>query len=278
MTTGAARQLFRSFQEVRKKRSLLQQVRDYRRFVPLHFETDDYRITTAADGNELLKVLQLRHEVFVEEWQGRRTAHGLDVDDYDFVADHLMIFDKRIDEVVGTYRLISSHFTHQFYSSSEFHIDEFLRTPSVKLELGRACIHSNYRDGNSIDLLWKGLSRYIALTKTEFLFGCSSVKTESPALVSRLFRTLQDQGSWMDAYSIRPTFDYVLDGFNNSPSQPLSANEKRETIPPLLRSYLHAGAMVYGHPALDVDFACVDLLTILDWKNLNKRFRSRFGA
>lgn len=282
ISTGAAKQLFRSFQETRKKRSVLQQVREYRRFVPLHFETDDFLITTAAGGTELLKVLELRHEVFVQEWQGRSAGHGLDVDDFDFVADHLMIFDKRIQEVIGTYRLISSHFTHGFYSSSEFELREFLRLPAVKLELGRACVHPNFRDGNSIDLLWKGLTRYIALTKTEFLFGCSSIKTTNATQINRLHRTLRDQGSWVDEFGVRSTDEYRLHGFAGVGDEaarlcsPLDQVERRELIPPLLRSYLHAGAKVYGHPAFDADFACVDLLTILNWSDLNRRFRTRF--
>ncbi len=278
LSTGTARQLFKSFQEVRKKRSILQQVRGYSPMVSMRHETDDFIIKTASGGPDLLKALQLRHEVFVQEWQGRTAGHGLDVDEFDFFADHLMIIDKRIDEVIGTYRLISSHYSQSFYSSTEFQLRNFLKVPAVKLELGRACVHPNYRDGNSIDLLWKGLSRYIALTRTEFLFGCSSVKSEDPKDVSRLIKSIADQGSWTDEFSIRPTFEYVMHGFDANAEQGLSLEEKRGFIPPLLRSYLHAGAMVYGHPAYDADFACVDLLTILDWKKLNRRFRSRFTA
>ena len=177
---------------------------------------------------------------------------------------------------MGTYRLLSSHFTHDFYSSSEFELGDFLRVPAVKLELGRACVHSNYRNGNTIDLLWKGLSRYIMETKTEYLFGCSSVKTVSPEAMNRLFRTLHDQEGLTDEYQIRPTWDYRFPGFLSSGPEPMSAVERRELLPPLLRSYLNAGAKVHGWPALDREFQCTDLLTILDWTKLNPRFRSRF--
>src|SRR5690606_22570614 len=122
------------------------------------------------NGSELLKILQLRHDIFVKEWQGRKTYHGLDVDNYDFAGDHLMIIDKSNNEVVGTYRLLCSKFTDRFYSQSEFHMDEFLRWPVVKLELGRACVHPQYRDGSTIDLLWKGLTRYIDEVEARYLF------------------------------------------------------------------------------------------------------------
>ena len=139
--------------------------------------------------------------------------HGLDVDQFDFNADHLMIVDKRLNEVVGTYRLMSSHFTHDFYSASEFEIDDFIRMPTVKLELGRACVHTGYRDGSTIDLLWKGLTRYIFATKTEFLFGCASIKSMDPLLMVRLYKTLRDQEMWRDDYRIRASWDHQFPGF-----------------------------------------------------------------
>lgn len=276
--TVTAKRLIRTFHEARQKKSYYSRVREFRGFVPIRYETDDFLVTTAQSGPELLKVLQLRHQVFVEEWQGRRAFHGLDVDAYDFNADHLLIIDKRVDETIGTYRLLSSHFTHNFYSSSEFLMGEFLRTPSVKLELGRACVQAAHRNGNTMDLLWKGLVQYITKTKTEFLFGCSSLKSTDMGTVQRLLQSMQQDEQWSDEYSVRPHWDYQYPGFIGVAGESLSVSERRELMPPLLRSYLNAGAKVYGWPALDRDFACTDLLTILDWKQLHPRFQSRFVA
>jgi len=274
--TSTAANLLRSFREARQHKSILQRVRSYRPFVDIRIETHDHIVTTAGGGSQLLKVMELRHEVFVEEWQGRRAFHGLDTDDYDFDADHLILIDKDLNEVVGTYRLRCSHFTHNFYSSSEFELDEFLRVPAVRLELGRACIHPNFRNGRTLDLLWKGLCQYIMKTKSEYLFGCASLRTVNPVEVSRMLRTLGDQGLWVRESAIRPTPDYQFPLACVDGAAPLSAVERRELISPLLRSYLHAGAQVYGLPALDTDFMCTDILTILDWRRLSPRFQSRF--
>lgn len=274
---GAATQsILRRFQEARQQRSLLTRLREYQGFVSISYETDDFLVTTAKDGAGLREALELRHEIFVQEWQGRRAHHGLDVDDYDFQADHLIIFDKRARQVVGTYRLLCSHFTHQFYSAGEFKLDAFLRTPTVKLEMGRACVRESHRDGATIDLLWKGLSRYIFKTKSEFLFGCASIKSVDPKLLGRVYRTLRDQGDWCDTHEVRAQWDYQFPGFSILESEVLTNEERREMVPPLLRSYLLAGAKVHGWPALDRDFACVDLLTILDWKQLKPKFQSRY--
>lgn len=268
----------RTFQEARQKKSLYQRVRDYRGFVKVAYETDDFLVTTAQTGSDLFRLLSLRHEIFLKEWQGRSAYHGLDVDRYDFSADHLIIVDKRINEIVGTYRLLSSHFTSDFYSASEFEMAEFLRLPAVKLEMGRACVHANYRDGNTIDLLWKGLTRYIFATKTEYLFGCTSIKSVEASAIGKLYKTLRDQESWSDTYRIRARWEYQFPAFTMAAEEALNPAEKRELLPPLLRSYLHAGANVYGWPARDKAFACTDLLTILDWKALNPRFQMRFSV
>lgn len=270
------RNLLRTFREVRQSKSWLAKVRDYRNFLSVHIETDGFIVRTVENSADLLKVLELRHEVFVEEWQGRRSFHRLDVDDYDFQADHLVIIEKVSQQVIGTYRLLCSHFTNDFYSSSEFSLENFLRTPKTKLELGRACIKLEHRNGNSIDLLWRGLARYMTVSKAEYVFGCSSAKSIDGAFMSSLYRDFALNDQWTDKYRIRPTEDYDFPGFQLGQGTNLSPRERREAIPPLLRSYMHAGAMVYGTPALDKEFACADLFTILDMSKLNPKFKDRF--
>ncbi|MGE0762945.1 MAG: GNAT family N-acetyltransferase [Bdellovibrionales bacterium] len=271
---AAARQWMKSVVGSRNDRSLYLRIRDFQGRIPVHFETDDFLVTSALSGREMLKALELRHEIFLREWQGREHHTGLDVDEYDFMADHLLIYDKRRNDVVGTYRLLCSHFTHDFYSSSEFDLQRFLVHPGVKLEMGRACIHANYRDGNTIDLLWKGLARYIEKSKARYLFGCASVKSSDAAVVSGFVRAISHRGDWSDEYFIRPRPEHILTGYQTEGVTPLSTY--KEFLPPLLRSYFHAGAKVYGEPALDQEFDCVDLLTILDVEQLNPRFRARF--
>ena len=275
-TTTMARKLFQSVQESFARKSVYQRLREYTRFVDVRYETDDFLVSTAKSGREVTKILELRHDVFVKEWQGRSFFHGLDMDEYDLTADHLMITDKRIGEVVGTYRLISSKLTQNFYSASEFDIGRFLTRPGIKLELGRACVRPEYRDGISIDLLWKGLARYIFATGTDTVFGCASIKSTDAALISGLVRQLIEQGQWNDDYAIRPNAHYRFEDFSLTRHATATAEERKRLLPPLLRSYLHAGAMTHGWPALDEEFRCIDLFTVLDWNGLSDKFRTRF--
>jgi putative hemolysin len=273
---ATAKRWLKTLQEVRESKTYYEKIRGFKPHVEVLYESDDFVVRTAQSAPELLKSLELRHEIFVREWQGRSAYHGLDVDDYDFEGDHLMIIDKRDDVVVGTYRLLCSRFTNKFYSDSEFDLGQLIASPGVKLEMGRACVHQDYRDGNTIDLLWKGLSSYIRAVNCHYLFGCSSVKSTDPVVMSSLYNYFAARDSWTDDFKVRARKKYDFPGFAIDSAKELPVSEAREMIPPLLRSYLHAGAKVYGSPALDRDFACADLLTVLDLSSLNKKFQARY--
>ena len=115
-------------------------------------EFDDFIVKTASSSKDLKQALELRHKVFIEEWLGSNHKTGLDFDNYDQHADHLMIIKKSSEQVVGVYRLIHSEFSDIFYSENEFFLDHFLKLDGVKLELGRACTHIDFRTGRTMDL------------------------------------------------------------------------------------------------------------------------------
>ncbi len=241
-------------------------------------ENDGFIVKTAENIEDLNGALKLRHQVFLEEGLNKSHETGLEFDAFDLKADHLLIIDKSKNLVVGTYRLIQSSFSDLFYSQSEFQLEKFLAEDGTKLELGRACTHIDYRSGRTVDLLWQGLSRYINMTKTRFLFGCSSVQSTDPEFIFSITRSLFEKEDLSFSYEIKPTEKYEFKNaqlhFDHAQVQPGVIR----ALPPLLRSYLHAGSKVHGFPALDVEFQCADFLTILDLRNLNKKFFERYQA
>lgn len=152
-------------------------------------------------------------------------------------------------------------------------MDSFLKIPGIKLELGRACIHPTYRNGTVIDLLWKGIARYIQITNSRYLFGCSSVKMTDVGLVSEFNSYLKSNGFSVADYGIRPTKSFMMEGLIEDKKY---SDDIKKYLPPLLRSYLQAGALVYGNPAYDKDFKCIDMLTILDTKNIKFSYAKRY--
>jgi putative hemolysin len=245
---------------------------------PFTITNEDFVIRIAESPEDIRKTQKLRHDIFLEEWQGKRHETGLDYDEYDAIADHLMIIDRKNDELVGTYRVIHSSFSKIFYSQTEFHLDEFLNTvDGGKLEMGRGCTHADYRNGRTMDLLWQGLAKYITMTKTRYLFGCSSVTTSDPKVMFSMLKGIQNRDELKLDYNIHPVPKYTWPDDKKilEASAPMEGFSKQ--LPPLLRSYLNAGSFVYGMPAWDADFNCFDLFTILDLTALDKRFYARYA-
>ncbi len=248
---------------------------DLNRYRPHHLvviETSRYRLKTATGAAELEEICRLRHGIFLGE-EGVETG-DLDVDEFDLVCDHLVIEDKGDGRLVGTYRMLSSEWTDRFYSQGEFTLNKFLASPGVKLELGRACIHPDHRNGAVIDLLWKGIGEYARLTGANQLFGCSSVKTTCKKVAAGLCAHLALEGMVEDSFGISPTPNYDMGIDWDEPY--LLTGEEKNHLPPLLRSYLGAGARVHGAPAFDEPFACIDFLTVLDLANVSPSYARRY--
>jgi putative hemolysin len=257
---------FRFFQE----RKLL----SFQAKASVYQSSENFILKTVETPAELRQVLELRHEIFYKELLNKETASQLDVDEMDFLCDHLLILDRESGRALGTYRLISSRFSPRFYSSGEFAIDGILQLPGHKLELGRACIHQEYRNGAIINLLWKGIAEYVRKTETKYLFGCASVQTTDPRMASQLYAYLQGKGLATGEYNVGPTEKY------RSPlpvaAAAVAAEEMGRNLPPLIQSYVLAGAKFYGEPALDRDFQCYDFFMMLKIEEMSRLFRRRY--
>mgnify|MGYP001323178162 CR=1 FL=1 len=252
--------------------------------VQIQSDKGPFVLKTVSTSQELIEALRLRYQVFHREMLGKTRETGLDVDPYDFICDHLAIIEKKSGRMVGTYRLNCSRFSNQFYSSQEFHLRRVLETDGIKLELGRACIHPNFRRGLVIALLWRGIAEYMAATDSNLLFGCASIKTESVRQAALLYNHFQNEGRIQNHLACPPTQKFTMPNLGlwiEKLSRPFNAEEIREVdelIPPLCRAYLKAGAFLGGEPAFDADFKCVDFLTILPRENLNKALWKKYGG
>lgn len=249
--------------------------RQFEPYVSIEVENAQYILKTVNRISEFREVLKLRGQVYGEEYGAQMgtgpTSSAFDVDEYDFQCDHLVILEKSTQAVVGTYRMLCSQFTNRFYSETEFNLDSFLATPEVKLELGRACIHRDHRKGTVLSLLWRGLIRYAIHVKAEYLFGCSSVKGDRPEIARTVSSRLERKNHISTQWIIQPLAPYQIPHFSS-----LEEHVQGAVLPSLFRSYLSAGAKVYGEPAWDQAFHCFDYLTILKISDLAGAYEKRF--
>jgi putative hemolysin len=233
--------------------------------------TENFILKTAESPFEMKQVLKLRHDVFYRELQNKETESKLDIDELDSVCDHLIIIDKKNHKIVGTYRMISSTFSDRFYSEGEFAIDGIKKLVGNKLELGRACIHPDYRNGAIINLLWKGIAEYIKKTNTKYLFGCASVQSTDPLVASKILAYLRSKELSSNEFGVHPNPE-----FDSEISEVEMESGMEKEIPALVQSYILAGAKFHGNPALDRDFQCYDFFMMLKIDEMSRLFRRRY--
>ena len=153
-------------------------------------ESENYIIKLVHTKSELKQAQSLRYSVFYKEKRAKPTLQKklikLDYDKIDKFADHLIVLDKNTkNKVVGTYRLIRGDVAELFggfYSSSEFNLENIINKYQNKhiLELGRSCVHQNYRNGSIMNLLWKAIAEYIKLFDIKVLIGSASFSGIDP--------------------------------------------------------------------------------------------------
>jgi putative hemolysin len=250
--------------------------KDFTGRVPVEFTRGYFTVKTVQSKRELWQVMTLRYEVFHREYKHKKIPFGLDRDRFDAEADHLAIIDNRINRIVGTYRLISGVQTTNFYSKTEFDITDLLAREGGKVELSRACIHKDYRNGAVITLLWRGIIEYLNQSGARWLFGMASVKTVNPDELAAVYKTLEAEGAVDASVRIKALEGYRINNFEHSLAAAAVTEQSKAMVPALLRSYLRAGAVVVGDPAIDMDFNCGDLFVVLDVSKMSSTYNRKY--
>jgi putative hemolysin len=236
--------------------------------------TPRFRLSLAKHMDDLIACQRLRYQVFnCELGEGLPESHatGLDHDSFDVVCDHLMVHDVSTGTLVGTYRMQTGYRAQGnlgYYSAQLFDLHPFEKICGEILELGRACVHEDYRNTTAMFLLWKGIASYATLCNARFLIGCSSLTSQDENEGMALYHTLRDK------YLVEPAL-------RTEPNPPFRCRESTEPLPPprvprLFRSYLDLSACLCGAPAIDREFRTIDFLTLLDLHRIPDRVRARF--
>lgn len=268
--------------------SPLREIKDWRPYtanVDIHIEIGDLIVKTVSSWRDWYSVLRFRKEVFLEEY-GASTVlpFSVDLDRFDWKCDQLVVMNKVTSEILGCYRVLCSLFTHQFYSETEFYLDHIKRLPGVKVELGRACVHPNHRNGAVIQMLWRGIAAYIKSVQADYAFGCTSIKSTDPVVARKIELFLQEKQaviSW-PYLSVLPDFKFKEKEYREQERFLLLEPHDREQVlkifPPLLKFYLKLGAKFYANAGVDRKLNCLDYFTLFDFANLSPQMRARFMA
>ena len=244
-----------------------------------------YTLLLSTDPELIEAAQRLRHDVFTSEpgFALAGATDGRDADRFDEYCDHLLVREDNSGELVGCYRMLpppGAIAAGGLYTATEFDVGALDPLRPELVEMGRAVVREDHRNGGVVLLMWAGILAYLDRCNYEYVTGCVSVPVhgadvEAPGSQIRGVRdfVLRRHGA-PEQYTVYPYRPVTVDGKGLDDIEPPG----RVAVPPLMRGYLRLGAQVCGEPAHDPDFGVGDFPALLDKRRADTRYLRRLRS
>ncbi|MCT7659171.1 GNAT family N-acetyltransferase [Mycobacterium deserti] len=241
-----------------------------------------YTLLLSADALLIEAAQRLRHQVFSTE-PGFTLSATTDADQFDEYCDHLLVRDDDTGELVGCYRMLppaGAIAAGGLYTATEFDVRGLDPLRPSLVEMGRAVVREDHRNGGVVLLMWAGILAYLDRCGYDYVTGCVSVPVHSspgevPGSQIRGVRDFVCRRHAAPAeYTVHPYQPVTVDGRGLDDIAPPA----RVSVPPLMRGYLRLGAQVCGEPAHDPEFGVGDFPALLDKRRADTRYLRRLRS
>jgi putative hemolysin len=242
-----------------------------------------YTLLLTTDSALIDAAQRLRHDVFTSEpgFGLERASDGRDADRFDEFCDHLLVREDNTGELVGCYRMLpppGAIAAGGLYTATEFDVSELDELRPSLVEMGRAVVRDDHRNGAVVLLMWAGILAYLDRCGYDYVTGCVSVPVQGGhgELPGEQLRGVRDFVRKRHAceYTVYPYRPVIVDGRGLDDIEPPT----RIAVPPLMRGYLRLGAKVCGDPAHDPDFGVGDFPALLDKRQADVRYLHRLRS
>lgn len=247
-------------------------------------EDRHFTLRLARDGRDLAAAQRLRYRVFVEDLgaDGPLVDHAarLERDAFDAVFDHLLLIDTRrdaaaLDDVVGVYRVLPGGKLaagQPFYSESEFDLSALRGSGRELLELGRSCVHPDYRGGSAMLLLWNALAEYVLARGVEVMFGAASFHGTDVVSLAQPLAFLHHTHLAPENLRVKA----IGPDAHRMDLVPVEGLDRRAALagtPALIKAYLRLGGFVGEGAYIDRAFNTTDVCLVMDTALMSARHR-----
>jgi putative hemolysin len=245
--------------------------------------TPRYTLLLSTDPTLIDAAQRLRHDVFTTEpgFAFAGASDGRDADRFDEFCDHLLVREDNTGELVGCYRMLpppGAIAAGGLYTATEFDVTGLDALRPSLVEMGRAVVRDDHRNGGVVLLMWAGILAYLDRSGYDYVTGCVSVPVEDSDIAGRQIRGVRDfvlrRHAAPSEYTVHPYRPVTIDGEGLDAIEPPA----RVTVPPLMRGYLRLGARVCGEPAHDLDFGVGDFPALLDKRRADTRYLTRLRS
>ena len=145
------------------------------------------RLARCAAGSPLLLELgRLRELTFRRVGEG--TGRSRDLDDFDLLYQHIVVWDATQQRIAGAYRVmrgaqaLARSGLAGLYTAALFrYADDAISRIAEGMELGRSFVVPDYWGSRSLDYLWQGIGAYLRCQPgVRYLFGAVSISAALP--------------------------------------------------------------------------------------------------
>lgn len=254
---------------------------------PDHADTDPtarprYTLLLTTEPDHIEAAQRLRQEVFSTEPGFAVDSTGsLDADRFDEYCDHLLVREEHTGDLVGCYRMLpppGAIAAGGLYTATEFDIHALDPLRASMVEMGRAVVRADHRNGAVVLMMWTGILAYLDRCGYDYVTGCVSVPVLGEGDPGSQIRGVRDvvraRHSAAPELTVYPHRPVIVD---DVALEDIPAPE-RLTMPPLLRGYLRLGAQICGEPAHDPDFGVADFPALLDKRRVDIRYLTRLRS
>lgn len=220
----------------------------------------------------MLAAQRLRYDVFVTELggDGPLVDHDarLERDRYDPFATHFLLRDlarPADQQVVGVYRVLTQQnadMAGQFYCDDEFDLTPLRQTGQRLLELGRSCLHPDYRGGVGMMHLWAAIARFVADNEITLLFGVASFHGTNIERLAAPLSILHQRHLAPENLRVIPRGENAVP-MDIIPIDHIDRVAGMRQTPALIKAYLRLGGVVGDGAYVDHAFNTTDICLIL---------------
>ncbi len=143
------------------------------------------------------------------------------------------------------------------------------------MEVGRSCVHADYRSRNVLQLLWQGIAEYITYYDIGALFGCASFHGTDVHAHAATMAYLHHYHRAPDEFCPRALGGQYV-SMDLIPKDQLNPKEALLKLPPLIKGYLRLGGFVGDGAVIDPQFNTVDVCVIVKTGMVSNRYKKHY--
>lgn len=244
-------------------------------------------VFVTRNAKDIEAAQSLRYQVFFEEMgakaNARTLASKLDVDEFDDICDHLLVVEHSGDggyRVVGTYRLLRRDNMKKighFYTDSEFDIIPIKQYKGHILEVGRSCVHADFRNRAVMQLLWRGIGAYVSKFNIGLMFGCASFNGVDPKEHAMALSYLHHYHLAPKEICPRALKDRYVE-MNLMEKEAVDVKEAFSNLPPLIKGYLRLSGYIGAGAVIDYEYNTTDVSIVVKTDLVTEKYAARYGS